>query len=156
MKLPKVEFGEVFQVSLSKGYGLIQCVKEAPKDKLEIIRALPGIYGEEDLDKLHKIILLKELFFLQLPVKYAIKQKLLKSLGKFPVPINSEAPRYFRTEHMIGTEFICWHVVDSETLQIKSTKGLSPEEQKLSEWDVISIPDLAEKIESGWSPEVWK
>ena len=155
MRLPKVEYGEVFQVSLTNGYGFVQCVKEAAKTECEIIRVLPGIYGEKDIHIIEKIVETKELFFLQLPVKYAIKKKLLRPMGKFPVPIDSKAPRFFRTEHIIGTDFVCWHIVDSETLQIRSVKNLSPEEKKLSEWDIISIPDLVEKIETGWTPENW-
>lgn len=131
MRLPKVDYGEVYQVSLTNGYGFVQCVKEASKTECEIIRVLPGIYGEKDIHFIEKIVENKELFFLQLPVKYAVKQKLLRSMGKFTVAIDSRAPRFFRTEHIIGTDFVCWHIVDSETLQIRAVKNLSPEEKKL-------------------------
>lgn len=155
MRLPGVKYGDVFKLKLNNGVGLIQCVKEAPKTECEIIRAIPGIYDEEPMREISSIIMKKELFFLQFPVKHAVKQKLLESIGNFPVPSSSAAPRYFRTEHNIGTNFIAWHIIDSETMQIRSVKNLSAEEQKLSEWDIISIPDLAEKIESGWTPEDW-
>lgn len=156
MRLPKVEYGDVFQLSLTNGYGFIQCVKEAPKTECEIIRAIPGIYNEISVQEIDRIVSQKELFFLQLPVKYAVKQKFFKYIGKFPVPNGSDAPRFFRTEHFIGKEFVGWHIVDSETLQIRLAKKLTSEEQNLSEWDIISIPDLAEKIETGWTPEHWK
>lgn len=81
MRLPKVEYGDVFQVSLTSGYGFIQCVKEAPKTKIEIIRVLPGVYSEKAIKNIDQILENKELFFIQLPVKYAIKQKLLKLIG---------------------------------------------------------------------------
>lgn len=137
MRLPKVEYGDVFQVSLTSGYGFIQCVKEAPRTEFEIIRVLPGVYSEIDVSNIEKIIGHKELFFLQLPVKYAIKQKFLKLIGNYPVPHSSFAPRFFRTEHFIGTEFIGWHIVDAENLQRRLAKNLSSEEQKLSEWGMI-------------------
>lgn len=155
MGLPKVEYGDVFQVSLTNGYGFVQCVKEAPKTECETIRVLPGVYGENDIDNIDKIVSAKELFFLRLPVKYAIKQKLLKPIGNFPVPIGSKAPRFFRTEHIIGSEFIGWHIIDSENFQRRLVKELSLEEKSLSEWDIVSIPDLVEKIETGWTPENW-
>jgi hypothetical protein len=155
LRLPKVEYGDVFQVSLTNGYGFIQCVKEAPKTECEIIRVLSGVYGEKDINNIDKIVGNKELFFLQLPVKYAIKQNFLKPMGKFPVPSGSVAPRFFRTEHIIGTEFVGWHIVDSETLQRRLVKKLSSEEKSLSQWDIISIPDVVEKIETGWTPEIW-
>lgn len=155
MRLPNVKYGDVFQVSLSNGYGFIQCVKEAPKTECEIIRALSGVYNERDIENLDKIVEKKELFFLQLPIKYAIKQGLIKPMGKFSVPVGSEAPRFFRTEHVIGAESVGWHIVDSETLQRSFVKELSLEDRELSEWDIISIPDLAEKIETGWTPKNW-
>lgn len=67
MRLPKVEYGDVFQVSLTSGYGFIQCVKEAPKTKIEIIRVLPGVYSEKDGSNIEKIIGHKELFFYSFP-----------------------------------------------------------------------------------------
>lgn len=155
MRLPKVEYGDVFKISLTNGCGFIQCVKEAPKAECEIIRAIQGIYYEKDFDDIYRIVTKNELCFLQLPVKYAIRQKFLAPVGKFPVPNESKAPRFFRTEHMKGSEFIGWHIVDSETLQRKLVKKLSPEERQLSEWGIISIPDLIEKIETGWTPEIW-
>ncbi len=155
MQLPKVEYGDVFQVTLTNGYGFVQCVKEAPKTECEIIRVIKGVYGEKDINNIDEIVGNKELCFLQFPVKYAIKQNFLRPMGKFSLPSDSVAPRFFRTEHIIGTEFIGWHIVDSETLQRRLVKKLSSEEQKLSEWDIISIPDLVEKIETGWIPENW-
>lgn len=154
MKLSKVEYGDVFQISLTKGCGFVQCVKEAPKTDCEVIRVLPGIYDCYNVN-ISTIAEEKELFFIQLPIKYAIKQNLLKYVGKYPVPTNSTAPRYFRTEHVMGVEFVGWYIVDSETLKRKLVKKLSSEEIKLSEWDIIAIPDLVERIESGWRPEIW-
>lgn len=155
MRLPRVDYGDVFLITLTSGYGLIQCVQVAPETEVEIIRALPGAYNESDLSRIETLIGQKELFFQQLPVKYAVKKKLLTPLGNFPVPADSAAPRFFRTEHIIGTEMIGWHIVDSRTLQLRLDRRLSPEEQKLSEWGMTSIPDLAERIETGWTPEDW-
>ena len=44
--MPKVEYGDVFQITLTNGYGFIQCVKETPKTECEIIRVLPGVFSE--------------------------------------------------------------------------------------------------------------
>lgn len=150
-----MKYGDVFQLSLNNGFGFVQCVKEAPKTESEIIRVLPGAYDEKNIDNIEEIVRKRELFFLHFPVKYAINKKFFKPVGNFPVPVDSLAPRFFRTEHMVGTEFVGWHIVDSETLQRKLVKTLSYEERKLSEWGVISVPDLVERIESGWTPETW-
>ncbi|BCJ93590.1 hypothetical protein acsn021_11590 [Anaerocolumna cellulosilytica] len=155
MSLPKVRYGDVFQLELTNGYGYIQSVKEAQRAECEIVRVLSGVYCESDVSKLTNIVSSKEAFFAQIPVKYALKQNILKPMGNYPVPSGSEAPRFYRTEHTIGTEFVCWHIVDSVSLQRRSAKELSAEEKKLSEWDIVSIPVLVEKLETGWVPEMW-
>lgn len=155
MRLLEVKYGDVFRVELTPGIGIIQCVKEAPNTGFEILRVLPGTYDEDSLGEMERIMMQKESFFLQLPLKYALKRKLLERVGNYPVPEQSGAPRYFRTEHRIGTKFVAWHIIDSETLKIRSVKELSISEMQFSEWDVISLPDLVEKIETGWTPEVW-
>lgn len=156
MRLPNVNYGDVFLITLTNGFGILQCVQTASKTEIEIIRALPGIYSEVDLTSIEPLVGKKELFFQQLPVKYAVKQKLLTPLGNYPVPADSAAPRWFRTEHIIGSEMIGWHIVDSRTLQLRLVNRLSPKEQKFSEWGIIGIPDLAERIETGWTPMEWK
>lgn len=155
MRLPEVKYGDVFKIKLTHGFGIIQCVKEAPNTGFEIIRVLPGTYDEYSIMDKEHIVKQKESFFQQLPLKYALKRKLLERVGNYPVPEQSGAPRYFRTEHRIGTKFVAWHIIDSETLKIRSVKELSIAERKLSEWDIISLPDLVEKIETGWTPEDW-
>ncbi len=155
MGLPIVRCGDVLRLTLTNGYSFLQCVKEAPKTECEIIRVIPGVFKQDD-QLADSIVKQKESFFIQMPVKYAIKQKYLKYIANFPVPYGSEAPRFFRTEHHIGKEFIGWYIVDSETLKLRLVKNLSKAEQKLSEWGIISIPDLVEKIESSWTPEKWK
>jgi len=155
LRLLKVKYGDVFQLALSNGYGYIQCVKEAPKTECEIVRVLSGVYVQDDFSNINSIVSNKEVFFLQIPVKYALKQNLLKPVGNCIVPSGSEAPRFYRTEHTVGSEFICWHIVDAVTLQRRAVKELSAEEKKLSEWGIVTIPDLVEKIETGWIPEVW-
>jgi len=153
MKLPAIKIGDVFSIPLTNGLGFIQCVKEAPKTECEVLRVLPGIYSESE--EIQTIIEKKEIFFTQLAMKYALKKNMISFIGNFPVPNDTQVPRHYRTEHHIGTEFVCWHIVDSVTLKRESVKTLSPEQKKLSEWDFISIPDLVEKIESNWTPEKW-
>lgn len=155
MRLTEVKYGDVFRVELTHGIGIIQCVKEAPNTGIEIIRVLPDNYDEDSVRDIERIVRQKESFFQQLPLKYALKRKLLERVGNYPVPEQSGAPRYFRTEHLIGTKFVAWHIIDSETLKIRSVKELSIAERQLSEWDVISLQDLVEKIETGWTPEDW-
>ena len=61
--MPKVEYGDVFQLPLTNGCGFVQCVKEAPKTECEIIRVLSGVFSEKDIYNIGEIIGNKELFF---------------------------------------------------------------------------------------------
>ena len=62
MRLPDVNFGDVFLISLTEGHGLIQCVRAASKTECEIIRALPGIYREPELSNIELIVGKKSCF----------------------------------------------------------------------------------------------
>jgi len=156
MALPKIRKGDVFSLNLTNGIGFIQCVKETPPKESEIIRIVPGVYNKEsDLD-IDQIVLRKELFFSELPLKYALRKKMIHFVGNFSVPKDSEAPKYYRTEHVIRTEFLGWHIVDSETLHRRLVAKLSPEEKKLSPWGMFSIPDIVERIENNWTPLDWE
>jgi len=156
MALPIIRKGDVFSLSLTNGIGFIQCVKEAPPKDSEIIRIISGVYDEKsDLD-IDQIVLQKELFFSQLPLKYALRKKMIHFVGNFSVPKDSEAPKYYRDTHVIRSEFLGWHIVDSETLQHRLVAKLSPEEKKLSPWGMFSIPDIVERIESNWTPLEWE
>ena len=46
MALPQVKLGDVYTLELTDGIGLLQCVKEAEKTELEVIRILPGSYKQ--------------------------------------------------------------------------------------------------------------
>ena len=77
-------------------------------------------------------------------------------VGNFRVPNGSEAPRYYRTEHTIGHDFLGWHIVDSKTLKRKFVDKLSEDDLKHSPWGMISIPDIVERIETNWDINEWK
>ena len=156
MALPKIAKGDMFSLSLTNGIGFIQCVKETQPKESEIVRIIPGVYDKEsDLD-ISQIAMQKELFFSQLPLKYALRKKMIHFVGNFSVPKDSEAPKYYRDMHVIRTEFLGWHIVDSETLHHRLVEKLSEEEKKLSPWGMTSIPDIVEHIENNWTPLDWE
>ena len=156
VKKVEILIGDVFKLQLSNGIGFIQCVKLAPETEWEIIRVLPGIYlkdGDAEIASQKK-----ELFFSELPLKYALRtrNKLVVFVGNFRVPKGSEAPRYYRDEHTRGHEFLGWHIVDSKTLKRKFVEKLSEEDLRLSPWGMISLTDIAERIETNWDIDEWK
>jgi hypothetical protein len=155
MALPKIKCGDVFEIKTSKGYGYFQCVKEAPATDVEIIRIFPGVYTNEGEANLNRLVGEKELYFIQFPLKYAVKKKCVRLVGNFSVSNAVIAPRYYRSMHKIGTDFVCWQIVDSQTLQRRSVDVLSNEEKKLSPWGAWNDTLLAERIAEGWCLEQW-
>jgi hypothetical protein len=155
MPLLKVKKGDVFSLNLTHGIGLIQCVKESIKTEMEVIRVLPNNYDIVNDVLVNEAILGKELFFVQLPLKFAVKKNMAMPIGNYFIPSVSECPRYFRTTHIVQSEFLGWHIIDSETYNRKLVRELSLEERALSPWGMISIPDIAERIENNWTPLKW-
>jgi|GEM_PF-926729 len=155
MALPRIKFGDVFEIATSKGLAYFQCVKEAPATECETIRILPGTYGNIEQANLENLVNNKELYFIQLTLKYALKQKCIKLIGNYKVPEHVIVPRYYRSKNMVRGEFVCWHIVDSETLQRRSVEKLSDDEKKLSAWGVWNDTLLAERIAEGWSLDKW-
>lgn len=155
MALPKIKYGDVFEIETPKGKGYFQCVKEAAATEVEIIRILPGIYSMQENVDINSLVEENELYFIQFPLKYALKKKCIKLIGNFKVKDEVIVPRYYRSMHKIGTEFICWHIVDSETLQRRSVDELSEEEKRLSPWGSWNDTLLAERMADGWSLDNW-
>ena len=80
MALPKVEKGEVFTLCLTNGFGLIQCVKEAPETESEKIRVLPGIFHDVNEEVVRNAVSGK------LVKTLSPEQKLLSPWGMISIP----------------------------------------------------------------------
>lgn len=155
MALLRIKYGDVFEIATNNGIGYIQCVKEATSSECEVVRVLPGTYKNNKEVNLNELIKEKELYFIQFPLKYAVKKKCVLLVENFSVPEQVSVPRYYRTAHKIKEEFICWHIVDSETLHRKPIEKLSDEEINLSPWGSWNDTLLAERMASGWTLDKW-
>ncbi len=155
VSLPKIRFGDVFEIQTTKGVAYFQCVKETPANEVETIRVLPGVYGVTETLDIEKLVEKKELYFIQFVLKYAVKKKCVKPVGNYKVPEQVIVPRYYRDTHIVRGVFVCWHIVDSETLKRRSVEKLSEEEKMLSEWGVWNDTLLAERIAEGWTLDKW-
>lgn len=129
--MKKIEIGDIFEIPTHIGMGYFQCVKEAPRTECETIRIFYGVYKNVEESNLNQLAKEKEVYFIQFPLKYAVKKNLVKYVGNYAIPEHLVVPRYYRTEHILRGEFICWHIVDSETLKRESVKELSELQRKL-------------------------
>lgn len=153
--MAKIKYGDLFQIKTSKGLAYFQCVKETSATECEVIRILPGVFESTDNINLNALIELKEVFFVQFPLKYALKQNVIKLIGNYPVPKDVQLPKFYRDKHIVKNEFVSWHIINSDTLHIRSVKELSEDEKKLSPAGIWNDTLLAERIAEGWKPEDW-
>ena len=155
MTLPKVKCGDVFRLQAPNGICFIQCVKESVERESEKIRVLPGVYSPEVIANMDMVINKKELFFSELPLKYALRKKLALPVGNYPIPTGSEVPRFYRVKHKTGDGVVGWHIVDLKTFNRKFVTTLSDEEVHFSPSYMMSVPDIIERIENNWTPLEW-
>jgi len=151
--MKRVQIGDVFEIETPKGRGYFKYVYINVRNAVELIRVIPGLYSEE-LENMAGLVSPKEAFYVQFPVKAAYWRKIVRLIGNYEVLAGLELPpKQMRTTHIIRGEFICWHIVDYETLHITSVKELTDEQKKLSPWGIWNDTLLIEKLVEGWMPE---
>lgn len=153
--MKRVKTGDVFEIATKRGMAYFQCVKEAKPTACEVIRILPGVYSSDQAKNLVELVDKAELFFIQFPLKFAVKQNCVKLVGNYTVPEKVKLPKYYRDKHIVRGEFVSWHIVDAETLKIRAVKELSEEEKHLSPAGIWNDTLLAERIVEGWRPKDW-
>lgn len=148
-KIP-IEKGDVYEITTEKGVAYFQCVREArPPSQADIIRVLPGVYPGGDVN-LEALVASPEEFFVQFLLEAAIRKKLVKSVGNFPVPPSGEAPMRYRCK--IGK---VWSVVQIEPLKYKPIKELRHADKLLSPYGIWNYALLVQCIAEGWRLEDW-
>ena len=153
--MKRVKNGDVFEISTKRGIAYFQCVKEAKPTECEVIRILPGVYSIDQIKNLDELVKQDEVFFIQFPLKYAVKQNCVRLIGNYPVPEQVKLPKYYRDKHIVKGEFVSWHIVDAKTLKIRAVKELSEEEKHLSPAGIWNDTLLAERIAEEWKPDDW-
>lgn len=153
--MKRIQAGDIFEIETPKGKGYFQYVYINPRNGVELIRVLPGLYSEEPQNMVG-LVSQKEAFFVQFPVKAAYRRKIVRMIGHHDVPTGLELPpKQMKTTHFIRGQFICWHIVDYKTLRITPVKELTDEQKKLSPSGIWNDTLLIEKMMEGWTPEKW-
>lgn len=155
MALYRIKYGDVFEIKTEKGVAYFQCVEEAPATECETIRILPGVFDDITNVDIKTLVEMRESYFVQFALKYAVKKKCVKPIGNYKVPEFVSVPIYYRDKHIIRGKFVCWHIVNKKTLQRHSVNVLSESEKRLSQWGVWNDTLLAERIADGWNLEDW-
>jgi hypothetical protein len=151
--MKKNQIGDVFEITTNKGLGYFQCVN-THKTKGELIIVFNKLYSEEQKD-LELIISVPDYYFYNFPLIYAWKRKLVRIVGNCSIPQKIEIPLFMRDKHIIRGEFLGWHIINTETLQIQLVQNLNEEQKNLSQFGIINDTFLKERLEAGWSPRNW-
>ncbi|MFJ8234182.1 hypothetical protein ACIQ34_00395 [Ureibacillus sp. NPDC094379] len=149
----RLRIGDVFEIETSRGKGLFQYVHKDERIG-SLIRILPNLYKGEFVIK-DELIEEKELYLIHFPLGAALWRKIVKKIGNYPIPQHFILPSKFRTEHIIGDEFNCWHIVDYGTWKIESIKELNDEQKQLSPWGIWNDTLLKERLAEGWTLDNW-
>ncbi|MGE7666988.1 hypothetical protein ACQKMN_14865 [Ureibacillus composti] len=149
----RLKMGDVFEILTSNSLGIFQYVHKDERIG-PLIRILPNLNkGESEI--IDELVKAKELYLIHFPLGAALWHKIVKKVGNYPVPQHFILPSKFRTEHIIGDEFICWHIVDYDTWKRESVKELSDEQKKLSPWGIWNDTLLKERLAEGWTLDKW-
>ena len=148
--MKRIKIGDLFEIETKNGVGYFQCIKLGSASECEVIRVLHK--ANKDF---RQLVLERELYFVLFPLKYALKQKKVKLIGNYDIPKSVVLPKYYRDKHIVRGEFISWHIIDSETLKIRSVKELSEDERSLSPAGIWNDTLLSERIAEEWKPEIW-
>lgn len=149
--MARISLGDVFEISTPEGKAYLHYVY---KDKTvgELVRVLPGLYPErpEDLDN---IVSKDELYVVFFPLSYANKRRIVERVGNFG--IDFKKPKYMREKHVVRSEFIGWHIIDTDTWERELVNTVTKEQSQLSPWGIWNDTLLVERLVEEWTPEEW-
>ena len=150
--MTRIKIGDVFEIGTAKGQAYLHYVYDGKSDG-DLIRVLPGLYIERPEEK-DTIIKQQELFLIFFPLKYAFKRKLVELVSHFPVN-KFEKPKYMRSRHIIGGNFLGWHIINTDSCKRQLVTELSEKQKTLSPWGIWNDTLLKERLENNWNLENW-
>lgn len=150
--MKRIKVGDIFEINTPKGKAYLHYIYKDQKIG-DLIRILPGLYSERPIS-FDKLASSKEKFMVFFPLSAANKQKIVEHVSHYPAN-NFEKPKFMRNDHIIRGQFIGWHIINTETWERQLVKTLTPEQKKLSPWEVWNDTILIENLIDDWSLEKW-
>lgn len=150
--MARIKLGDIFEINTPKGKAYLH-YSYMDNDLGELIRVLPGLFPERPAN-FDQLAGANERFMVFFPLSAANKLKIVEQVGHYPAD-NFTKPKYMRTEHIVGTNFLGWHIVDTDTWQVQLVKSLTPEQKQLSPWGIWNDTLLIENLADDWSLEKW-
>jgi hypothetical protein len=150
--MAKIQIGDIFKISTSKGAAYLHYVYKDPH-VAELIRVLPGLFSQTP-DDIQKVAESEEKYMLFFPLSAAFRRKMVSYAGHYDLP-NFAKPSYMRTDWFVRGVFLGWHIVNTDTWFRTLVKDLTLEQKKLSPWDIWNDTLLIERLEQGWTLDQW-
>ncbi|MEA1851099.1 MULTISPECIES: hypothetical protein [unclassified Chryseobacterium] len=152
--MKKVQLGDIYSISTKKGLGFLQFVKSPENDKsdVELVKVSYDLHTKIP-DNIERFFL-EDFFYVQFPVKAALKKGIIDFVKNIDLPRDFVTPRYFRTEHYLHRAE--WLIIDKKTNEVEHLKSLTEEQLKFSPNSVWNDTYLKERLEEGWKLENWK
>lgn len=152
--MKKIQLGDIYSILTNKGHGFLQLVKlpDNERNDIELVRVSYDLRTKipDDIER----IFLKDFFYIQFPVKEALKKGLIEFIKYTNLSNEFTVPRYFRTEHYLNPAE--WLIIDKKANEVKHFKSLTEDQLKLSPNSVWNDTYLKERLEEGWKLENWK
>lgn len=145
--------GDIYSIKTNIGYGFLQYV-ETDEMGIEFIRVLEPINRYEEISQLE--VNKTERWNIGFCLKATAKKKIINKIGNFDIPKSFKNPKYARREHVIGDDFLGWHIVNKTTLKTEFKKNLTKKDLKLSPHGIMNDTLIIERLENNWRLENWK
>jgi len=151
--MSKVELGDIFEISTSKGKAYFQCVK-LDKIRGDLIKVFNKLYHAQP-SSIETVTNVSDFYFVGFVLSAAYKKKLVEKVGHMSLPDDFQLPQYMRDKHVLRGEVLGWHIIDVNTLRRQFVETLSPEQRTFSPIGIYNDTLLREMLERGWSLENW-
>jgi len=151
--MKKVQVGNIYKINTQKGFALMQLVKipEDTRNDIELVKI--GYHLFDSLPEINESIFQDGYFFVQFPVKVALRRKIIELVDGLNDPETIEVPNYFRSPHYFKTDF--WMIIDEKNDSFIEIQNLSDEQLKLSPSGMWTDLLVIERLENGWRLENW-
>lgn len=152
--MKRLKAGDIIEIKTTKGYAYFQCMV-VNKTEGDLIKVFNKVFTHQETD-INTIISIEDTYFYRFPLSYALRRKLVTTIGFAEIPEDFEPPLFMKDKHIIRGEFLGWHIVNTKTLFNRLVTELSDEEKSLSEFGIVNDTYLIEKLDSGWTPRNWE